>query len=792
MTKGKIELLAPAGSMESLKAAVQSGADAVYLGGNRFSARAYASNFTDETMEEAVEYCHFYGVKVYVTVNTLLKENEVMDAVRYVSFLYHIGVDAVIIQDLGLASLLKANIPQMEIHASTQMTVHNGEGAKFYENYGFKRIVLSRELSLKEIEYISKDLKVETEIFVHGALCVCYSGQCLMSSMIGGRSGNRGRCAQPCRLPYSILNKKTMESKSGYIMSPKDICTIENIGDIIESGASSLKIEGRMKKPEYVAGVVKAYRNAIDKYYLGEEYCEEQDKKILAQLFNREGFSKAYLYGNHGKDMMAVNFPKNMGIYLGTVENDKTVVLREDISVKDGIRFGEEGLVISSIEENKVEVPRAEKGSRVLLKPCRYKIGDRLYKTSDNNLNEALSLYYKEVVRKYPIKLKVKFNCHEAIELSTHIFEHEFTVRGPMVESALKKPLSKDSIEEKLRKCGNTPFEVTEVEFEKFQPGFMAVSAINQVRRDLIDAIMEYRNKESKRESSKGIEGIKVNDTMINHNISSMPEFVATVISEEQLKAVSDFNKENNTCVEICINPFVKNSIISIDSFEKNSIFIRVPSIIKDSEYENCCVIIKRYLPYLKGIITSNMGIASRYSKVTKIILDYKSNIFNSYMGDIFKEFHGVYLSGELNKSEIKSICSNTRATVNMGINLYGRCELMVSEYCPVGAYFGNKDCKSHCSAPCREGEFYLKDRMKVEFPIINDIYCRSYILNGDITNIISFKDEIIKMGIKNFKVDFTFESYDDVKHILQNMLHGKGEICGENYTKGHYKRGVE
>lgn len=282
----KVELLAPAGNLESLYAAVQAGADAIYLGGNKFSARAYASNFDDKTMEEAVEYCHLYNVKVYVTINTIMKEKELKEACKYAEFLYNVGVDALIIQDIGLASLLREKLPELELHASTQMTVHNGEAALSLSKLGFKRIVLSRELSLKEIEYISKTLKIETEIFIHGALCVCYSGQCLMSSMIGGRSGNRGRCAQPCRLPYEIVNKKDKDKDKGYILSPKDMCTIEDIKEIIESGASSLKIEGRMKRPEYVAGVVSEYRNVIDNFY--------QDGKKLKDLSYIEGSKKDF------------------------------------------------------------------------------------------------------------------------------------------------------------------------------------------------------------------------------------------------------------------------------------------------------------------------------------------------------------------------------------------------------------------------------------------------------------------------------------------------------------------
>ena len=314
----KVELLAPAGSIESLYAAINNGADAVYLGGSKFSARAYASNFDNETMKKAVDYCHSYGVKIYVTMNTLLKEKELNEAIKYVGYLYEIGVDALIVQDLGLVSLIQEKYNDFEIHASTQVTIHNGEGAIYFKEKGFTRIVLSRELSLEEIKHISKDLNIETEMFIHGALCVCYSGQCLMSSMIGGRSGNRGRCAQPCRMEYT-LKSNNMGEKKAYLLSPKDMCTIENIKDIIDSGAYSLKVEGRMKRPEYVAGVVENYRKAIDKEYYNKKFNVQEGKKVLLQLFNREGFSTAYLRKNIGKDMMSYKFPKNTGVEIGKV-----------------------------------------------------------------------------------------------------------------------------------------------------------------------------------------------------------------------------------------------------------------------------------------------------------------------------------------------------------------------------------------------------------------------------------------------------------------------------------------
>ena len=328
----KIELLAPVGNMESLYAAVNNGADAIYLGGPKFSARAKAIEFDNEKMKVAADYCHSYGVKIYVTMNTILKEKELKDAIKYAGYLYEIGIDALIIQDLGFLKLIKEKYPDFEVHASTQMTIHNGEGAVYFTEKGFKRVVLSRELSLEEIEYISKDLGIETEIFVHGALCVSYSGQCLMSSMIGGRSGNRGKCAQPCRQEYKLISASGGEKK-GHLLSTKDTCTIDDMKDIIESGALSLKVEGRMKRPEYVAGVIETYRKAIDKELENREFNVEEGKKTLLQLFNRGGFANAYLKKDSGKDMMSFVIPKNTGLELGKSDDKGEIILQEDITI---------------------------------------------------------------------------------------------------------------------------------------------------------------------------------------------------------------------------------------------------------------------------------------------------------------------------------------------------------------------------------------------------------------------------------------------------------------------------
>lgn len=783
----KIELLAPAGSIESLYAAVQMGADAVYMGGSKFSARAYASNFDEENMIKAINYCHSYGVKIYITLNILIKQNEIDEVVEYVKFLYEIGVDALIIQDLGLASIIRKNFPDFEIHASTQMTIHNGEGAILLRDFGFKRIVLSRELSLNEIEFISKDLGIETEIFVHGALCICYSGQCLMSSMIGGRSGNRGRCAQPCRLPYTLIDRKKGIEKQGYALSPKDICTLEHIEEIINSGTASLKIEGRMKRPEYVAGVVESYRNAIDSVYSGKEFDYISENKKLLQLFNREGFSKAYLFGNSGKDMMAYRYPKNTGILIGKANRDASIILEESIAIRDGIRVREEGFIISRIIKDNKEVESASKGEIVQLIPTKYKQGDNLYKTADNSLLLNLKESYKNAYnKKINLTASVKFKISEPIELSTIFDGISFNVQGEVVEHAINKPLTMEKLAENIKKSGDTPFKFDNVKFEYFENGFLPIAGINSLRRELIDKIQSYINSSYKRDVVDKID-FKFKPQKLTRDFNC-PKLLVNVSNKEQMKAALDKSVKS-----ISFNPFMRGNypeLEDIKQIENVDFYIKVPSIIK-KEFDLVCRRINEILPYIKGIITSNLGIIRKFQGKTKLIGDYKVNIFNSYAASFFEPYlDAVVPSVELNKKELKELMENNNLPVQYII--YGKTELMVSEYCPIGSMIGEKSNGVTCKSICESGEYFLRDRKNEEFVIKTDKFCRSYIYNVNATNLISNLDEIKNLGIESFRIDFINESYNECIEILNAFISGKWQGEFSSYTRGHFKRGVE
>ncbi|MGL4990720.1 MAG: DUF3656 domain-containing U32 family peptidase [Sarcina sp.] len=782
----KAELLAPAGSFESIIAAINKGADAIYLGGDKFSARAYASNFDRSTMEKAIDYAHSYGVPVYVTINTLIKENEFNEAIDYIGFLYKIGVDAIIMQDIGLLNKVRIVYPKLEIHASTQMSIHNAQGAQFFNENGFKRIVLSREMSLEEIKYISKDLGIETEIFVHGALCVSYSGQCLMSSVIGGRSGNRGKCAQGCRLPYTLTRQSDNKQVSGYLLSPKDICTIENVKDILETGTASLKVEGRMKKPEYVAGVIQSYRASIDEVLDNKKNNSTDRKKVLLQLFNREGFSNAYLYKNNGKDMMAYKTPKNTGVYLGKVGKNSEIILEQDIMVRDGIRIGEDGFTLSKIILNGKEVESAHAGDSIVMYPKKYKKADVCYKMSDTNLLNTLKKSYEKLYdKKIALTANIKFKVGMPLEIQIEYNGKRYIKSGDIVEIAQSSPLDMLRVEKNLKKSGEIPFKIESVIFEDFEDGFMPMSSINNLRRDILDEISNH-------EIQKYKKSINHVDFKENEQLEKEIESVLVkVTTQEQLDAAIDVNAP-----AIAINIFGKNKNTLKKSVFNNleryngSIYFETPNIIK-SEFETVCKLIDSVKDKLTGIVTGNMGIVNKYKDSgLKLIGGYKLNIFN---GEALKFNNKILdstcISIELNRKEIKSLLEKENKGAQFFI--YGKPEVMINEYCPIGSTFGGRNSKKECNSACVNDTFKLTDRVSENFTVGTDIFCRSYIYNPVPINLTSELKDIKSLGIKSFRIDLIDENYDDSKEIIKAVMDEKS-LKLEKFTKGQYRRGVE
>ncbi len=782
----KVEVLAPAGSMESLYAAINKGADAVYLGGNKFSARAYASNFDNDNMIKAIDYAHSYDVKVYVTLNTILKENEIEEAVKYVGFLYEIGVDALIIQDVGLLKRIREEFKDFELHASTQLTVHNGEAALYFKDKGFHRIVLSRELSLEEIKYISKDLAIETEMFVHGALCISYSGQCLMSSIIGGRSGNRGRCAQPCRMEYTLKGEKSGE-KRGYLLSPKDMCTIEDVNEVINTGTYSLKIEGRMKRAEYVAGVVDNYRKAVDKALFNSKYDSQSGKRQLLQLFNRSGFTKAFLQKDTGKDMMSYNSPKNAGVPLGKVDNNGDVVLKENIKLGDGVRYRDKGFTLSKILLNGKEIKEAKRGDKVKVFPIDYKKGDELFKSLNKELFDELEGYLKPFYKKIPLVAKVNFEIDKPFYLEVTYNRKEYKFLGEVVQKAEKRPLDKERIEDALKKSGDVPFKFDEIVFESFEDGFLRVADLNNLRRDALESIAKsisksYRRRRPEKRTHK--------DDIINkENI----EEVFSCITKEQANALIECGVK-----DIAFDLFsreldalrAKDLIEFSEKYKDNTRFYVKTSTIVKGEFKSVCETINKVKSHIKGIVSSNAGIINVFKDELYIIGDYKLNIMNSeslkfYQNDISLPT----LSLELNRGEIKALAKKAKG--NIAMIVYGKPELMISEYCPIGSTFGGKDSEKKCNIACSRDKFTLIDRVNERLRVMTDLYCRSYILNPVPLNLLDEIESIKEFGVTSLRFDFRDESYEEVKNVY-NIYKNKLKFDSKDYTKGQFRRGIE
>ena len=553
-----IELLAPAGSREALVAAVESGADAVYLAGNMFGARAYADNFDEEGMREAIRFAHLRGVHVHVTVNTIMDSRELPELKKYLRFLYEAGADAVLVQDLGAARIVRETVPELPMHASTQMTVHNLDGIRALEALGFSRVVLSREVTLEAVRHICAHAKAEIEVFVHGALCVCYSGQCLMSSMIGGRSGNRGRCAQPCRLPYTLVDEKDHDllgdSAGKYLLSPRDMNTINLLPELLAAGVTSLKIEGRMKRPEYVAVAVGCYRRAVDSFLSGDFAVPEEDSRALAQIFNRD-FTTAYLEKKQGRNMMSDKRPNNRGLMLGRVQEYHPLTEDSGLAVlrlSDGISAGDQvdfwvkvgGRVTATVQDmqlvtgirgksrlknakkniskddrkkqdrnqaknlaknasslnmqNLLPVEKAAAGDMVALTvKGRVFPGDRVFKVYDGKLMESAKAMYSTgaPVRRFGVRAVVRAAVGQPLYLSFtdeygNVAEAETEFMG---QEAMKRPLTKETLMKQIGRLGTSIFTLTELKAEISGHVMVPVSELNEVRRKCVEQLEKMR-----------------------------------------------------------------------------------------------------------------------------------------------------------------------------------------------------------------------------------------------------------------------------------------------------------
>lgn len=800
-----VELLAPVGSFEALKAAVQNGANAVYLGGKDFGARASANNFDRDELKEAVKYAHIRGVQVFVTTNTLRKENEIEDFLEYAKFLYDIDVDAIILQDIGMARLIKRELPDFELHASTQMVAHSLEDVKYLESVGFDRVVLAREVTVEEIKYICDNCKADIEVFVHGALCVCYSGQCLMSSMIGNRSGNRGRCAQPCRQRYELIDVYTGEvvnSNGDYLLSPRDLNAIEEIDKVIDAGVHSLKIEGRMKRPEYVATVIDGYRKTIYEY-LATNKLNVSDETIndLYTIFNRK-FTKGLLLGDVGKDMMNSQLPNNQGLYVGTVVdyNKKAkrlkIKLANTLKKGDGINLG--GGTIGRIIKNGNIETIGYKGETIELDFVgEARKGQIVFKTSDSELMDRVQATFtqdKEFVKNIiDAKITIKLGQKPILTLKDR-HSNEATIEGDkIVEEAMKVALSKEKVETQLRKLGNTPYELDLLEIELDDNVSLPISLLNQMRRDCIELLDKERVSIKNRKYKNKI--VKYKPVLYNRN--KQQEISVKVKNLEQLESALECGVDRIYYEDT--NTIDKGMSLAM-KYNKKVIY-SAPRIIRNKEYNHLA---KANNAGVESVQVGNYG-SIDYFKDKKLNIDYYLNAFNSETINYYKEIGAdtLCISQELNINEIKETIKYT--DINIESVVYGYTPLMITEYCPMGVIV--RDCKKDKRvAKCKESIYALRNSKGDEFRVSQDIFCRSTIYNSNVTCMLDNLYELHEIGINVLRLDFTLEDKETVKEVIEayqevlsndyklatkaTKLYNKLDEKGT--TAGHYYKGVE
>ena len=720
-----MELLAPAGNFECLIAAIEAGADAVYIGGKLFGARAFSNNFNEDELVKAINYAHLYGVKVYVTVNTLIYEREVNKFLNYVDFLYKNNVDALIIQDIGMMDLIRKTYPELELHASTQMHIHNIEGVKLVEKLGLKRAVLARETSIDTIKYIKENTNIEIEIFVQGALCISYSGQCLMSSLIGNRSGNRGSCAGSCRQKYNLIVNNKKVNKNEYILSTKDLNSLEHIGSLIDIGVDSFKIEGRMKSKEYVYLVTKLYRMAIDSYIKNKKvYINEDDIKNLKKIFNRE-FTKGFLNNASNDDITNSYRPNHQGIKVGKVikskDNYLTIKLYDDININDGIRIGDDGFIVTQMFMNKKRIDHAKKDDIIsIYSKTKAKENMEVLKTTDYLLNKKIESDIKSNSRRVFIDGKVEVYKDKPIKFIVSDGKNEIIESGCTVEKAINNPITFEKIKEQLSKTGNYIYKFNNIEIIGDEDIFISIKEINELKRNILNKLNDKRI--YKYEYIKKEYKIKLPTYPKEQNYNIL------ITSNQQYEKIKNYN----------FKKIYMESDIYNDINDKRKIL-------------KLNRVIDKYKQYQQPLLVGELGSINKYKNID---IDFSLNVTNSYSVAFLHSLgvNKVTLSYELTKNQTKDIIEAYKLRYNKHPNLevivFGYEEAMISKYNINKEYGVNNS--------------YLQDRF-------NNLY--KIVIKDDLMKIYNYKMRILKdykeyygMGINNLR--FNILNLEDINKM--------------------------
>ncbi len=785
-----IELLAPAGDLERAKSAIAYGANAVYIGGKEFSARSYASNFDFEEMKELVEYATFRGVKVLLALNTLIKNDELQKLKSYLENVAKTGISTLIVQDIGVASFISNNLKNFTLHASTQLTAHSLKDVEKLEKIGFKRVVLSRELSLEEISYITKNSPLEIEVFCHGANCVSYSGQCLMSSLIGGRSGNRGKCAQTCRLNYALLDENFNTVSSGYLLSPKDTFSIDFVNDFMEAGVTTLKIEGRMKNKTFVSTVTNAYREKIDSIVSNTPYDINLIGEVT-QIFNRGGaLSNMFLTGYSGEHLMSNITPKNTGTYVGTVVSYKNniakILLEQPLNCADVIEiwtnenYENAGTNVNK-NYNQGEIASVELQGKI-------SSGNKVFKTFDKKLEDK----YKKYKDTRQIDVYCDLTITENKEMVLVIEKDDIYIKktGSVVEKALNNPSSKDMVLEKLGKTGGTTFKLNFRNIEVGDNVFVSVKDLKALRREALEEFtVKYKSK---------ISNEKI-DVVIPNASNELVSDINITVEVNSINQLFSLNSLNISKAIVNLEQINLDTLLNIEDIFTFEIFCKLPRIASSLDENKIQNMIKKINDsFIKGFVVCTYGelLEVQQNSKKEISLDLSFNVFNYLsLSHLSKEknVESVCLSPELNLKELSEMSSEKGEVI-----VYGRLAMMTTKQCPIGLYVASKDSRRFCKLKGHNKTFYFKDRKDAIYPIVcNCDYCYSSILDKDCININeNLLHTIFNLNYKYYKLIFTTESAEEVKEITSKYLSVKSnesmKDCVNTGYFGHFKRGVE
>lgn len=744
------ELLAPAGNMEALRAAVSNGCDAVYLGLEKFGARAYSDNFTIESLAEAIDYAHLRDVKIYVTMNTIVFEDEIADMQEQLEQLNAIGVDGIIVQDLAVFDYVAGNFVDMEVHCSTQMGIDDLEGTLLFKEMGADRVVMAREVDIADVKQIRKAAKIPIEVFVHGALCVSYSGNCLMSGLIGYRSGNRGRCVGSCRKPYELLDRETgLSFGTSYLLSMKDLNTIDHIEEL--KSIDSLKIEGRMKEPAYVANVVKRYREALD----GD--IRQADKEALQKTFNRT-YTEGYMFGEEPGNITNIQRPNNFGYEIGKVRGSYKgmyeIALTKTLHQNDIIRIDHEN------EDVNLSVARLYNRDCMLInqadKTCYIKIkeklspGDVVYKTKDYLFYKELEANLDKEFRRFPLDLKVYAYPGATLVIDAEGFGLQYLYESEeILEEAVNNPTDREQAVKHLSRLGDTVFSLGDVEFESYN-AFVPAKLLNSARRQIVQGLYDAKLAKWKKRTKEDLPRESIAFPL------QKPYLTATVTTQEQYDA----------CKACGIKDVYFDNIIR-----------RNQNVYEDREGE---------------LLLGGYGGIYRYRDTNPFVTDYSLNVVNAASCyDLYRlGAKRVTLSYELNRRQIQELIASYEE-VNGGnpaleMIVYGRAPLLFTKYCPLKKM-------GQCGS-CRKRSYELKDGYG-EFPVLNHEDCSTTILNGKVLNLLDEMPQID--GVEAFRLNFTIESGAEVKRVIglaQQKLTGtldKSVFNQKTDTRGHFNKEI-